>query len=743
METPLKKKPNIPGAYIEDKHGKVEKTIIPTKFKKPEEFKGEEEVSPEKREKQDSEKKLELTQNSVKNKNIKQEHTEFQEVMSQIIKKVLDQKINLTLEQVLIMLPKAINQLENLTTEERNSINSLDTKEIQTKLINHLLGDYEQPKLPYACQLGFMQVYLGEEGHEIMALVDTGSELNMIPEDSAIKAGLTTRCLKMNLRGICGHCTSIVGLAEFTPITLVTGEERNINLFVARGAVHTVLGRPFLADNHIRLDFSQHKGEIFSYIEPDGRRICLPICSPQKVGWREKPPAGMETCAVSKLENWKELPAEKESSFNNQEISEEHPHQVFKEKEIIESEDKREIKVVSASVNAEDVKPRPKEISLTGITISRKENGNTCSQISQAINSDNFKNHEDIRRKPPVKFLSPIKAVKSLSKGILTNKWKSSAKPVMSIINVTMGERNLHSHSNTSALNSLKGISLKYKITINRDLKPQDNLTIQEESIGSTSKSKQSEELNKNLEDIIDNQPKKENYDGQETSKGESKETNIKDNEDENKSLLQQEVTRSPIGFSKISQPKASLKKENNKIQKLQPFPSNVVNIDPRLIMQNKDITQQKLQNSKIGIRKSEQDCSKELIQDPKEESDTYLPEKNDLFHIPTSNKDQIFLEYPQHFKTFNPNSKVKKQIQPGNKAIQQVMTAEKKIYITKNEDPIKPKPKDSTNIRNHVEQYFMERKPQPNNMCSSNPIRHLPNEKEENSPTPHHHSDK
>ncbi|MBW0497598.1 hypothetical protein O181_037313 [Austropuccinia psidii MF-1] len=150
-----------------------------------------------------------------------------------------------------------------------------------------------------------MQVYLGEEGHEIMALVDTGSEFNIIPEDSAIKEGLTTRCLNTNLSGIGGHCTSIVGLAEFTPITLATGEERNIHIFVARGEVHTVFGRPFLADNNIRLDFSQQKREILSYTEPDGRRLCLPICSPHKVGWIKEPPAGMKTCAVYKLEYWK------------------------------------------------------------------------------------------------------------------------------------------------------------------------------------------------------------------------------------------------------------------------------------------------------------------------------------------------------------------------------------------------------------------------------------------------------
>ncbi|MBW0583657.1 hypothetical protein O181_123372 [Austropuccinia psidii MF-1] len=78
---------------------------------------------------------------------IKEEKLDIQEIMAQIIKKVLDQKINLTLEQILVMSPKFFNQLKNLSEEEKNSINSIDTKEIQTKLINHHLGNYEQPKL--------------------------------------------------------------------------------------------------------------------------------------------------------------------------------------------------------------------------------------------------------------------------------------------------------------------------------------------------------------------------------------------------------------------------------------------------------------------------------------------------------------------------------------------------------------------------------------------------------------------
>ncbi|MBW0566478.1 hypothetical protein O181_106193 [Austropuccinia psidii MF-1] len=144
--------------------------------------------------------------------------------------------------------------------------------------MHHPLEEYEAPKLHYSCPLGFVQVHVGEEGYGMMDLVDTGSELNIIPEDIAVKAGITKRFLNMNLRAIGGHCTSIVGLAEFTQIAMGTGEERNIHLFVARGAMNKLLGRSLLSDNNIRLEFSKQKGEIFSYIEPDGRRLSLPIC---------------------------------------------------------------------------------------------------------------------------------------------------------------------------------------------------------------------------------------------------------------------------------------------------------------------------------------------------------------------------------------------------------------------------------------------------------------------------------
>ncbi|MBW0534162.1 hypothetical protein O181_073877 [Austropuccinia psidii MF-1] len=146
-----------------------------------------------------------------------------------------------------------------------------------------------------------MEIFIGKEEYPIRALVETGAELNIIPEEIAIKASLTTRNLNMNLRGIGGHTTSFVALSEFTSIILASGEETLIHFFIAKGSVDKVAGRPFLTDNNIRLKFSHKQGEILSYQEPDGRRLCMPICKPQALGWKTGPPRGMDLCNKAKL----------------------------------------------------------------------------------------------------------------------------------------------------------------------------------------------------------------------------------------------------------------------------------------------------------------------------------------------------------------------------------------------------------------------------------------------------------
>ncbi|MBW0583452.1 hypothetical protein O181_123167 [Austropuccinia psidii MF-1] len=213
----------------------------------------------------------------------------------------MQRKINLNIEEILRMSPNFIHKLQELSKKDKEKIKSLNSMDLQERLLSFGFKEIPKPKINYACPLGFMEIFIGKEEYPIRALVDTGEELNIIPEEIAIKASLTTRNFNMNLRGIGGHTTSLVALSEFTPIILDSGEETLIHFFISKGSVHTVLGRPFLADNNIRLQFSHKQGEIISYQEPDGRRLCMPICKPQALGWQTGPPRGMDLCNMAKL----------------------------------------------------------------------------------------------------------------------------------------------------------------------------------------------------------------------------------------------------------------------------------------------------------------------------------------------------------------------------------------------------------------------------------------------------------
>ncbi|MBW0522760.1 hypothetical protein O181_062475 [Austropuccinia psidii MF-1] len=101
-----------------------------------------------------------------------------------------------------------------------------------------------------------IEVSVGQEGHIVKALVDTGDELSIIPEVESIKERLPMRVLNIILRGISGHSIAIVGLSENTVLVLPLGDERRIQFFVARGAVHTVIESTCLSDNGIRLEHS-------------------------------------------------------------------------------------------------------------------------------------------------------------------------------------------------------------------------------------------------------------------------------------------------------------------------------------------------------------------------------------------------------------------------------------------------------------------------------------------------------
>ncbi|MBW0525397.1 hypothetical protein O181_065112 [Austropuccinia psidii MF-1] len=167
--------------------------------------------------------------------------------------KVLDQKFNLTLEEILTISPRFKEEMKFLSDTEKKylmSLKSINTEEQELPQEKIIVID----KIHFSCPLGMMDILIGQKEYTVKALVDTGAELNIIPENESIKAGLAMRTLDMKLRGIGGHSTAIVGLAENSPTILPSGDERRIHSFFSGGAVHTTVGRPFLADNGMTLD---------------------------------------------------------------------------------------------------------------------------------------------------------------------------------------------------------------------------------------------------------------------------------------------------------------------------------------------------------------------------------------------------------------------------------------------------------------------------------------------------------
>ncbi|MBW0503104.1 hypothetical protein O181_042819 [Austropuccinia psidii MF-1] len=219
------------------------------------------------------------------------------------MEKVVDQKINLTLEEIVTISPKFMQELKFLSDKERKYLMSLKSINSQEQTTTQKI--IIQDKMNYSCPLGMIDISVGQEGHIVKALVDTGAELSIIPEVESIKAKLPMRVLNMRLRGVGGHSTAIFGLSENTLLVLPSGDKRRIHFFVARGAVHKVIGRTFLSDNGIRLENSQQQGEILSYKESDGRRLCIPICTPESKGWHTGPPREMELCNDTQIEDWK------------------------------------------------------------------------------------------------------------------------------------------------------------------------------------------------------------------------------------------------------------------------------------------------------------------------------------------------------------------------------------------------------------------------------------------------------
>ncbi|PLW41438.1 hypothetical protein PCASD_07203 [Puccinia coronata f. sp. avenae] len=280
-EPARKRRVSFPGGWVENKGSDKDESMMHTKEKSPTQNPG-----PEKR----------------RAVNTKPDRTEqlTRHMHESLAKKFYKQTYTLTLEEILKIAPQFLQTLQKSLPETEVLDKSVSIGRIKEDHTDTFPGE-EEGKLTYACPLGMIDMNIHNRG--IKTLVDTGAEMNIIPEDLANQLGLVTTEIFMRLKGIGGHFTPIIGIAENIEISVFPGYKNLANFFIVKGSVHTVLGRPFLADHNVRLELSNEKGEVLSFQDQQGKRLCIPICLPNSPGWHRDPPGMRQNCSFQ-VDNW-------------------------------------------------------------------------------------------------------------------------------------------------------------------------------------------------------------------------------------------------------------------------------------------------------------------------------------------------------------------------------------------------------------------------------------------------------
>ncbi|MBW0482037.1 hypothetical protein O181_021752 [Austropuccinia psidii MF-1] len=94
----------------------------------------------------------------------------------------MQQTINLTIEQMFRMSPNFVHKLQELSRKDKEKIKSPSSMDLQERLLSCGTKAIQKPKIHYAFPVVFMEIFTGKGEYPIKALVDTGEELNIIPQ---------------------------------------------------------------------------------------------------------------------------------------------------------------------------------------------------------------------------------------------------------------------------------------------------------------------------------------------------------------------------------------------------------------------------------------------------------------------------------------------------------------------------------------------------------------------------------
>jgi hypothetical protein len=142
----------------------------------------------------------------------------------------------------------------------------------------------------YSCPLGYLEIMLGGKKKRVKALVDSGSQINILPESVAAELGLTgVVSIKSGVRGIGGQRTELVGIGEAVEVVVGTRVQGFAHFWIAKESKCPILlGRPFLMDFRAGMEFGKAIGERLTLRDERGIWTRFTICQPDEGDWERE-----------------------------------------------------------------------------------------------------------------------------------------------------------------------------------------------------------------------------------------------------------------------------------------------------------------------------------------------------------------------------------------------------------------------------------------------------------------------
>ncbi|OAV86182.1 hypothetical protein PTTG_10216, partial [Puccinia triticina 1-1 BBBD Race 1] len=228
-----------------------------------------------------------------------------------VLRKIRDLTVpTLAVSELLSIAPAVADGMKKWVLRRRVEVGSGEFKVSSGTLMEESPGSTEESCL-YSCPLGFLPCLLGEEEGKAAPLVDSGSQLNLISDTKANKLRLSPRVnFSSAVYGIGNQACKLVGVAKDVPIRIGKSIVGTCHFWITRVDGPIILGRPFLMDFDVTLDFSGQTGKRILIPDAKGQRIEISLCSAEKGCWEREFPANGRKAVLTRKGKAREDPLE-------------------------------------------------------------------------------------------------------------------------------------------------------------------------------------------------------------------------------------------------------------------------------------------------------------------------------------------------------------------------------------------------------------------------------------------------